>query len=47
VHVVWASARTDAALGYRIRKGLPPHPKIAVVLQQLVEPVAAGVLFTA
>jgi len=46
VHVVWASARTDAALAYRSRKGLPPHPKIAVVVQMLVEPVAAGVLFT-
>ena len=46
VHVVWASARTEAALGYRTRKGLPAHPKIAVVVQMLVEPVAAGVLFT-
>ena len=46
VHVVWASARTEAALAYRARKGLPPHPKIATVVQMLVEPVAAGVLFT-
>jgi len=46
VQVVWASARTDAALAYRTRKGLPAHPKIAVVVQLLVEPVAAGVLFT-
>ena len=46
VHVVWASARTEAALAYRTRKGLPPHPKIATVVQMLVEPVAAGVLFT-
>jgi pyruvate,water dikinase len=46
VHVVWASARTGAALAYRTRKGLPPHPKIASVVQMLVEPVAAGVLFT-
>jgi pyruvate, water dikinase len=46
VHVVWASARTGAALAYRTRKGLPPHPKIATVVQMLVEPVAAGVLFT-
>lgn len=46
VHVVWASGRTDSALAYRTRKGLPPHPKIAVVVQMLVEPVAAGVLFT-
>jgi phosphoenolpyruvate synthase/pyruvate phosphate dikinase len=40
VHVVWASARTEAALAYRTRKGLPPHPKIATVVQMLVEPVA-------
>jgi pyruvate,water dikinase len=46
VHVVWASARTEAALAYRTRKGLPTDPKIAVVVQTLVEPVAAGVLFT-
>jgi len=46
VQVVWASARTEAALAYRTRKGLPPHPKIATVVQMLIEPVAAGVLFT-
>ena len=46
VHVVWASARTEAALAYRTRKGLTAHPKIATVVQVLVEPVAAGVLFT-
>jgi pyruvate,water dikinase len=46
VRVVWASARTDAALAYRSRKGLPAHPKIAAVVQVLIEPVAAGVLFT-
>jgi pyruvate,water dikinase len=46
VRVVWASARTDAALAYRSRKGLPAGPRIAAVVQVLVEPVAAGVLFT-
>ena len=46
VQVVWASARTESALAYRVRKGLPAHPKIAAVVQILVEPVAAGVLFT-
>ncbi len=46
VQVVWASARTESALAYRVRKGLPPHPQIAAVIQMLVEPVAAGVLFT-
>jgi pyruvate,water dikinase len=46
VHLVWASARTESALAYRARKGLPPDPKIAAVVQLLVEPIAAGVLFT-
>lgn len=46
VHIVWASARTDAALAYRARKGLPTEPKMAAVVQTLIEPIAAGVLFT-
>lgn len=46
VEVVWASGRTESALAYRVRRGLPVHPKIAAVVQMLVEPVAAGVLFT-
>lgn len=46
VRVVWGSARTDAALAYRARKGLPMQPKIGAVVQQLIEPIAAGVLFT-
>ena len=46
VHAVWTSARTPAALAYRARKGLPEQPKIAAVVQILIEPVAAGVLFT-
>ena len=46
VQVVWASARTESALAYRVRKGLPALPKIAAVVQMLVDPVAAGVLFT-
>ncbi len=29
VRLVWASARTESALAYRARKGLPPDPKIA------------------
>jgi pyruvate,water dikinase len=46
VRVVWESARTESALVYRQRKGLPGDPRIGVVVQMLVEPVAAGVLFT-
>src|SRR5690349_12853072 len=37
VHLVWASARTDSALAYRARKKLPPEPRIAAVVQLLVE----------
>jgi pyruvate, water dikinase len=46
VRFVWESARTESALAYRARKGLNPSPCMGVVLQTLVEPVAAGVLFT-
>jgi pyruvate,water dikinase len=46
VRAVWQSARSDAALAYRARKGLSLEPSIGVVVQALIEPVAAGVLFT-
>ena len=46
VRGVHASAHTEAALGYRAKHGLPLEPQIGVVVQQMVEPVAAGVLFT-
>jgi pyruvate,water dikinase len=46
VRIVWHSARSESALAYRSRRGLPAAPKMGVVVQTLVEPVAAGVLFT-
>lgn len=46
VYVVWESARCDAALAYRRRRGVSTEPSIGVVIQRLIEPVAAGVLFT-
>jgi pyruvate, water dikinase len=46
LRVVWESARTPSALAYRERKGLPRDPRIGVVVQVLIEPIAAGVLFT-
>jgi pyruvate,water dikinase len=46
VRTVWASARSDSALAYRRRRGIRGEPAIGAVVQQLVEPVAAGVLFT-
>jgi pyruvate,water dikinase len=46
VRVVWESGRTESALAYRRHRGLDPKPQVAVVIQRLIEPVAAGVLFT-
>jgi pyruvate,water dikinase len=46
VREVWESAYTPSALAYREKKGVLGTPRIGVVVQTLVEPVAAGVLFT-
>ena len=46
VRMVWESARTESALAYRRRQGLAPEPRMGVVVQALIEPIAAGVLFT-
>ena len=46
VHAVWESGRSEAALAYRSRRGITAAPSVAVVVQTLVEAVAAGVLFT-
>jgi pyruvate,water dikinase len=46
IRMVWESARSQAALAYRARKGLSPEPRMGVVVQALIEPLAAGVLFT-
>jgi pyruvate,water dikinase len=46
VREVWQSARSASALAYRARKGLSPTPMMGVVVQRMVEPIAAGVLFT-
>ena len=44
----WASLWTARALGYRARNGIAPDDvALAVVVQQLIPAVAAGVLFTA
>jgi pyruvate,water dikinase len=39
VRAVWESARTDSALAYRSRQGLPAEPKIGAVVQMMVEPL--------
>jgi len=46
VERVWASGRTESALAYRELFGLEGEPRIAVVVQELVTPDTAGVLFT-
>ncbi|WP_214403290.1 PEP/pyruvate-binding domain-containing protein [Pseudonocardia lacus] len=44
----WASLWTDRAVAYRERAGIaPPDVALAVVVQELVDADAAGVLFTA
>lgn len=46
VKAVWESGCSEAALAYRRKLGLRDQPRMAVVVQQLVEPDVAGVLFT-
>lgn len=46
VRTVWESARSSSALAYRQRRNITTAPAIGVVIQALVEPIAAGVLFT-
>ncbi len=43
---IWWSANSDSAISYRQRVGLFQRPIIGVVVQRLLEPEAAGVLFT-
>ncbi|WP_434388502.1 PEP/pyruvate-binding domain-containing protein [Melittangium boletus] len=46
VKQVWASGRTEAALGYRRKMGRMDEPRVAVVVQRLVAAECAGVLFS-
>jgi pyruvate,water dikinase len=43
---VWRSGRSEAALAYRARLGIPGAPRVGVVVQEMVNPDSAGVLFT-
>jgi phosphoenolpyruvate synthase/pyruvate phosphate dikinase len=43
---VWWSANSDSAITYRQRVGLFTRPNIAVVVQTLLDPEIAGVMFT-
>ena len=43
---IWWSANSDSAITYRQRVGLFTRPSIGVVVQRLLNPDAAGVMFT-
>src|SRR5262245_63527438 len=43
---VRASAHTEAARAYRRKLGLDETPRVAVVVQRMIEPTCAGVMFT-
>jgi pyruvate,water dikinase len=43
---IWWSANSDSAITYRQRVGLMSRPSVGVVVQTLLDPEAAGVMFT-
>jgi pyruvate,water dikinase len=43
---IWWSANSDSAITYRQRVGLFTRPSVAVVIQTLLDPDTAGVMFT-
>ncbi|MEO8543588.1 MAG: PEP/pyruvate-binding domain-containing protein [Betaproteobacteria bacterium] len=46
VREVWWSANSDAAITYRQRVGMFTRPCVGVIVQSLLDPVVAGVMFT-
>jgi len=46
VRDVWWSANSDSAITYRQRVGLFNRPSVGVVVQTLLDPAVAGVMFT-
>ncbi|MGH9303544.1 MAG: PEP/pyruvate-binding domain-containing protein [Acidimicrobiales bacterium] len=46
VREIWWSANSDSAIGYRRRVGLFSRPSVGVVVQVLLDPEVAGVMFT-
>jgi phosphoenolpyruvate synthase/pyruvate phosphate dikinase len=46
VRDVWWSANSDSAITYRQRVGLFTRPSVGVVVQALLDPESAGVMFT-
>jgi pyruvate, water dikinase len=43
---VWESGRSEMAMAYRRKLGLPEEPRVAAVVQRMIDPDCAGVLFT-
>jgi pyruvate,water dikinase len=46
VRAVWWSANSDSAITYRKRLGVFARPSVGVVVQSLLQPETAGVMFT-
>jgi phosphoenolpyruvate synthase/pyruvate phosphate dikinase len=46
VREIWWSANSDSAITYRQRVGLFHRPSVGVVVQSLLDPESAGVMFT-
>lgn len=46
VRAVWWSANSDSAITYRQKVGLFTRPSVGVVIQTLLNPTVAGVMFT-
>jgi pyruvate,water dikinase len=46
IQEIWWSANSDSAITYRQRVGLFTRPSVGVVVQSLLDPDVAGVLFT-
>jgi pyruvate,water dikinase len=46
VRAVWWSANSDSAITYRKRLGVFERPRVGVVVQSLLQPESAGVMFT-
>jgi pyruvate,water dikinase len=46
VREVWWSANSDSAITYRQRVGLFTRPSVGIVVQRLLNPTTAGVMFT-
>ena len=46
VSEIWWSANSDSAITYRQRVGLFARPSVGVVVQSLLDPDSAGVMFT-